>query len=223
MFTVINQKLGLTKSVFIEINYKLLYKNVKSKLWSFLKIKTIIKAQFKIKMIIGYFMQMTMVNQCEVPPQKLSLLRLVRFMRFIKIIRLLRQAKLKIFFDKIEDAAQLNIMLSTIVSLIKLSGLLLFWSHWFGCILHYIAVNEDSQINWLNYYGIYEEGWSVEYINSLYWAVITISTVGYGDISPRTPLERLFRIFFLMIATVVFSVTLNNISYIIIRNGRQQG
>ncbi|CAD8177259.1 unnamed protein product [Paramecium pentaurelia] len=143
--------------------------------------------------------------------QTLSLLRLVRFMRFIKIIRLLRLAKLKVFFDKIEDAIQLNIMLSTIVSFIKLSGFVLFWSHWLGCIFHYIAVNEDSQDNWLHYYGIYDEDWSVKYINSLYWAVTTMNTVGYGDISPRTPLERLFGIFFLMIATVVFSVTLNSI------------
>ena len=51
--------------------------------------------------------------------------------------------------------------------------------------------------NWLICIGIENEGWPVRYVNSLYWAVTTMVTVGYGDISPQTPLERLFGVFFL--------------------------
>jgi hyperpolarization activated cyclic nucleotide-gated potassium channel 2 len=36
-------------------------------------------------------------------------------------------------------------------------------------------------------------------------------TVGYGDIYPITPLERLFGVFFLQVACGVFSFTLNTI------------
>lgn len=36
-------------------------------------------------------------------------------------------------------------------------------------------------------------------------------TVGYGDVSPQTPLERLFGVFFLQVACGVFSFTLNTI------------
>jgi hyperpolarization activated cyclic nucleotide-gated potassium channel 2 len=38
-----------------------------------------------------------------------------------------------------------------------------------------------------------------------------MTTVGYGDITPCTPLERCFGILFLLIATGVFSFTLNTI------------
>lgn len=38
-----------------------------------------------------------------------------------------------------------------------------------------------------------------------------MTTVGYGDISPYTTLERSFGIIFLLIATGVFSFTLNTI------------
>jgi hyperpolarization activated cyclic nucleotide-gated potassium channel 2 len=46
-------------------------------------------------------------------------------------------------------------------------------------------------------FDLIDEPWTVRYINSIYWAVTTMITVGYGDISPQTPIERLFGIFFL--------------------------
>jgi hypothetical protein len=38
-----------------------------------------------------------------------------------------------------------------------------------------------------------------------------MNTVGYGDLYPYTPVERSFGILFLLIATVVFSFTMNTI------------
>ena len=45
------------------------------------------------------------------------------------------------------------------------------------------------------------EGWSL--LDSLYATVITVTTVGYGDISPRTPTGRLFAVFFTLLAVGV--------------------
>lgn len=38
-----------------------------------------------------------------------------------------------------------------------------------------------------------------------------MDTVGYGDLSPQTPVERLFGIGFLLVATGVFSFTMSTI------------
>ena len=73
-----------------------------------------------------------------------QLLRMLRFIRFIKIIRLLRLAKLKVIFDKIEDFLQLSSTIAAILSFLQLSVLILFWSHWLGCIFHFVATNEDG-------------------------------------------------------------------------------
>ena len=41
------------------------------------------------------------------------------------------------------------------------------------------------------------EGWS--YIDSLYFSVITLTTVGYGDFSPQTNGGKIFTIFYIFI------------------------
>lgn len=42
-----------------------------------------------------------------------------------------------------------------------------------------------------------QEGWSV--VDSLYFTVMTLTTVGYGDLHPTTPASKLFTVFFVLI------------------------
>jgi len=43
----------------------------------------------------------------------------------------------------------------------------------------------------------YLEGWS--WVDSLYFSVITLTTIGYGDFSPVTDAGKLFTIFYIII------------------------
>ncbi len=43
----------------------------------------------------------------------------------------------------------------------------------------------------------YLEGWS--WIDSLYFSIITLTTIGYGDFSPQSDAGKLFTIFYILI------------------------
>ena len=46
------------------------------------------------------------------------------------------------------------------------------------------------------------EGWS--WLDSLYFCVVSLATVGYGDFTPTEPIGRLFTIFYLINGLAIF-------------------
>jgi hypothetical protein len=50
-------------------------------------------------------------------------------------------------------------------------------------------------------------------ISGFYWAVITMTTIGYGDAVPKNTNERIFIIFFTFFSCGVFAYTINQIGY----------
>jgi hyperpolarization activated cyclic nucleotide-gated potassium channel 2 len=52
---------------------------------------------------------------------------------------LLRLAKLKRLMNKFEEVLQLSTTFAAIMSFLQLSFFVLFWSHWLGCIFHFVG------------------------------------------------------------------------------------
>lgn len=64
------------------------------------------------------------------------------------------------------------------------------------------------------------EGWRP--IDSVYFSVVTIATVGYGDFAPRTDLGKLFTIFYVIVGLGIFVATATAIADGIIARIREK-
>jgi voltage-gated potassium channel len=53
------------------------------------------------------------------------------------------------------------------------------------------------------------EGWS--WIDSLYFSVVTLTTIGYGDFSPQTDIGKLFTIFYILLGLGMILAFINTV------------
>ena len=60
-----------------------------------------------------------------------------------------------------------------------------------------------------------------KYIYSLYWTIVTIMTVGYGDISAQNEYEALFSIFSIIFGSGLYGFILNSIGVILQNNQKK--
>eukprot|EP00291_Cryptomonas_curvata_P028692 CAMPEP_0172213848 /NCGR_PEP_ID=MMETSP1050-20130122/37825_1 /TAXON_ID=233186 /ORGANISM="Cryptomonas curvata, Strain CCAP979/52" /LENGTH=467 /DNA_ID=CAMNT_0012894735 /DNA_START=219 /DNA_END=1618 /DNA_ORIENTATION=- len=141
----------------------------------------------------------------------------LRVFKVIRLLRLLRGAKIVKFVQALEERTRGK--LSRVVHLVQSVLVLIFTAHTLGCFFVLLATSEedwDYDVNWLRAYSPDLDP-SVggqeyrRYVACLYWAIITISTMGYGDVLPVTTPERCYVIFVALVGSVVFAYCMNNI------------
>jgi Ion transport protein len=82
--------------------------------------------------------------------------------------------------------------------------------HFLACMWIYIqAIEPAAPIYWIpsNVNGNFDE-----YVTSLYWIAVTLATVGYGDISPKTNSEIIFTMFVEMQGIVFFAYLMGKVT-----------
>jgi hypothetical protein len=74
---------------------------------------------------------------------------------------------------------------TAIYDLCKIVYLIIFVGHFCGCAYYFLSNNlgEDKR-TWITALDLHEAGWFQKYLTAFYWAVVTIITVGYGDVIP---------------------------------------
>jgi hypothetical protein len=104
------------------------------------------------------------------------------------------------------------------LSFVKLFFVVFFVVHWVGCFFYLVGSEEyaEAPVTWLIYCGI-EDLDNVLYLYciSLYFAMTTMATIGYGDIYPVTENEKIVVIIGMIASCGVFSFLLGSVHSII--------
>ncbi|KAL3668734.1 hypothetical protein V7S43_006029 [Phytophthora oleae] len=138
-------------------------------------------------------------------------LRLIRTLKLIKLLRLMRLSKLLKMNS--QWMAEFDINVDT-VRLLKLLAPVMIIAHYVGCFWYYMSADRDASDAWWGSPTVFfEDPDSIlsKYIASIYWAITTMTTVGFGDIYPVNDLEKGYCILVLISGTTLFAYVVGTV------------
>ncbi|KAL9288910.1 Potassium channel KAT3 [Arabidopsis thaliana] len=117
---------------------------------------------------------------------------------FLNLLRLWRLRRVAELFKRLEKDAHFNYF---VIRVIKLLCVTIFWIHLAGCILYWIAYHYPRPTDtWIGSQveDFKERSVWLGYIYSMYWSIVTLTTVGYGDLHAVNSREKTFNMFYML-------------------------
>ncbi len=100
--------------------------------------------------------------------------RVLRILRFLRIFRIFKATRFILAVDRLTEA--LNEIRRELLALVILSLMLVYLA---ACGIHYFEREKQP-----------EQFGTI--LDSMWWAIVTLTTVGYGDVYPETPGGKFF-------------------------------
>lgn len=136
----------------------------------------------------------------------------LQYSRALKLLRTLKWFKIKKVLTKFQDTIESRVLIG-VLGLVSLLFYVIFLAHWLACLWHLTglkSLNSEPE-SWLSVHGYQGESVTQRYVISLYWAITTMLTVGYGDITPVNIIERVVNILGMLLGCAVFAYSMNSI------------
>ena len=124
----------------------------------------------------------------------------------------------------LEDKFEVNLVSLRILGMVSK---LCFMVHILGCFWFYVAKQASDAGEEVTWVTSYDEGSAVDgpvsrqYIFSIYWALTTLTTIGYGDITPTNMAERYYCLFAMLVGAMMFGYMMSTIGSMVQQMDRQ--
>ena len=140
----------------------------------------------------------------------LRLPRLYRLIRITRLLKILKHAKNSDFIERMQDFLQIN---TSVMRIISFAVTVMLLVHIVGCLWYFVAKLEGfGPDSWVFRFGLEDDPAVSQYIASIYWAFTTLATVGYGDISAGTDMERITSIIWMLFGIGFYSFTIGSLT-----------
>ncbi|GAQ82343.1 K+-channel ERG and related proteins [Klebsormidium nitens] len=102
-----------------------------------------------------------------------------------------------------------------VMKMFKFMASSVFISHWLACVWRLIADLESDGANWLARLGMENQSTISIYSTSLYFAVVSLTSTGYGDVTAVTVWEQYYVIFVLLLGSYYFGYIVGEITALV--------
>jgi len=141
--------------------------------------------------------------------------QLTKMLRLLRVARLLRLLRLQVLPDTAKLYIESSNWLTFVQGVMRVLFCLFSITHWAACIWFFIGNHSDLTETWVAAHMPKNADIATEYMYSLYFTLTTMTTVGYGDITPQNDDEVLFTLILLLVATVVFATLMGALTDLI--------
>jgi voltage-gated potassium channel len=130
-----------------------------------------------------------------------------------RLIRLIRINRLFLIFRRWQDHHLSNTGLFRIIKFFSFIFLII---HLISCIWFLSAYIDDfPDDSWAVHSEIENADHKTQYIRSLYWSVTTMTTIGYGDITPNRNKEYIIALIVMILGASTYALVIGNVASLI--------
>ncbi|KAL4497232.1 hypothetical protein ABPG72_019552 [Tetrahymena utriculariae] len=153
-----------------------------------------------------------------------TLIALSNFNQYLQLLILFRIYYIKVLVNRLDDHFSFRMRFSDVIQLAQMVVSIIIIAHLCACGIHLVSrlsveisgyqnalIIDQMQSHWINMY-----------IICLYFSLITMSTVGYGDVIPKNNVERIYIMVMTLLSSALFGYVINTIGQIYTKKAKRR-